>query len=472
MSRDPHKTWLYAVVGLLSAGILAYSQVTTLDWDEGFHLVAASLIAAGKRPYIDFCFPQPWLHAWWNSLWLSLTGGGWRGPHVAAALLTCGAIGMTADFVFRRWPVVCWRLAAACVAAILVGLNAVVIEFGTKAQAYGAGTFLTVAAFRATVARRPFAGGCLAGAAAGCSLLTAPAGVVLLFWHGWQRRWSHGAAFLAGMTLALLPVLTSFVRAPYLTWFNLVEYHALFRHVGWTGATGHDWEVLTSWVDSGAALLLGLFAIAGLWFVRESKAEFQLAAGIAAALSVEAAVAHPTFPQYFIFVVPFLAMPAAVGFGEVASRLWLPPRWAVPGVAVLMLLSLTNSLVEMSEDNNTWTNMDALARKVEQVTPANATVLADPPVYFAMHRLPPSGMEFPASHAVELPAALAATLHVVPQSALVQRVRAGEFATVETCKGDEDALQELDLPKRYSQSATLAGCTVYWGLAPHVLSYR
>jgi hypothetical protein len=255
----------------------------------------------------------------------------------------------------------------------------------------------------------------------------------------------------------------SFARAPYPTWFNLVEYHVSYRHVRWTGATKNDLQVLASWVDSGPALLLGLLAAAGLWLVRDRRAEFYLAASMAVALGAEASIAHPTFPQYFIFVVPFLAMPAGVGFCEAASRLSLQPRWVAAGLASLLLLSLANSLVEIRDDNNTWTSMESLARKVAQVTPANAPVWADPPVYFSMRRLPLPGMEFPASHKLELPAPMAATLHIVPQSALERRVRAGEFATVETCKGDEEWIQALDLSKLYGQSATIAGCTVYWG---------
>ena len=463
--------WIFILFPLF-AGILVYSQVTTLDWDEGFHLVAASLIAAGKRPYIDFCFPQPALHAWWNSFWLSLTGGGWRVPHLVAALLTCGAIGMTADFVYRRFPVADWQHIAACVAAMLVGLNAVVYEFATTAQAYGACTFLTIAAFRVAVARPRFRGivvaGCLAGAAAACSLLAAPAAVVLLLWQLWQRKWYQATVFLLGLILGTLPVLVSFIRAPYPTWFNLVEYHVFFRRTRWSGATQHDLQVLASWVDSGQALLLGLLAVAGLWYVRKSdwspqrKSEFYLAAWIAGGLAIEAAIAHPTFAQYFVFMVPFLAMPAALGFCDVASRLSMQPRRAMTALAGLLLLSLANSLVEMRDDNNTWTGMEALARKVEQVTPANGSVLADPPVYFAMHQPPPSGMEFPASSKLELPAPMAALLHIVPLSELERRVHAGEFATAETCKGDEEEVVALDLPKLYSKSETIAGCIVYW----------
>jgi hypothetical protein len=452
---------LAALIASLSAGILFYSQQTTLDWDEGFHLVAASLIKAGQRPYVDFCFPQPWLHAWWNALWLRVLGGGWRGPHAIAALLTCSAIALTADFIFRRTG----QLTAAVVAALFVGLNGIVVIFGTKAQAYGAGTFLIVAAFRLAVGRpglpRAAVAGCLAGIAAACTLLTAPACIVLLLWTAWQRRFSQAAAFLAGIVVGSLPVLISLVRDPYLAWFNLVEYHVFFRHVGWTGATENDLQVLASWVDSGQALLLALFAVAGLLFVR--KPELYLAAAMAVALGAEAAVAHPTFPQYFIFVVPFLAMPAALGFCEVAARLSLPLRWAVTALTALLALSLGNSLYDLKENNNTWDNMESLARKVEQVTPSSGHVLADPPVYFAMRRIPPSGMGFPASHRLELPAAMAARLHIVPQSQLTRRVQAGEFATVETCKDDEDEIQVLHLPALYSQSASIGGCSVYWG---------
>lgn len=456
----------------LFAGILAYSQTTTLDWDEGFHLIAASLIAAGKRPYIDFCFPQPFLHAWWNALWLSLTGPTWRVPQFVAALLTCGTVALTADFVYRRVPVPGWQPLAAYAAALLVGLNAIIYEFGTTAQAYGACTFLTVAAFRAAVAQpifvRTFIAGCLAGAAAGCSLLTAPACLVLFLWHCWRRQLAHAAAYLLGVIVPLVPLLLAFIRAPFQTWFNLVGYHVFFRRNDWTGASGHDFQVLTSWVDCGQTLLLALLAVAGLLYVwksnwsRERKAEFYLAACMAIGLAAEAATAHPTFAQYFIFIVPLVAIPAAVGFCDITSRLCLPPRWALSVLAGLFLLSLVNSLVEMRDDNNTWTNMGLLARKIEQVTPAGGTVLADPPVYFAMHRPPLPGAEFPASQKVELPPEQAATLHIIPQSQMERRVRRGDFATVETCKGDEDEIQALQLPKFYSNSETIAGCTVYW----------
>ena len=461
-SFDNGHRWLGLILALLCSGLLCYSQATTLDWDEGFHLVAARLVAAGQRPYIDFCLPQPSLHTWWNALWLNVTGGGWRGPHLIAALLTGAAVVLTADYVARRFSPV-----AACAAALLVGLNAVVVQFGTTAQAYGVGTFLTVAAFRATVARPAILlaalAGCLAGAAAGCSLLTAPVCLVLFVWHAWYRPRTHTAAYVAGVVLVWLPLLFSFFEAPYQTWFNLAGYHLFYRHSGWEATTRNDLRVLFSWATSGPALLIALLTIAGLRYSRTHRPELVLAVILAGALAAEAAPAHPTFHQYFIFLTPFLAIPAAVGFREAAARLSLPIRWALPALAGVLIVALSSSLIEMRDSNNTWTSMDLLATKIRQVTPVGGLVLADPPVYFALRQAPPSGMEFPASHMLELTRDQAALLHIVPQSVLAGRVRAGEFATVETCKGDEEDIAALELPRLYAHSATFSGCDVYWG---------
>jgi hypothetical protein len=139
------------------------------------------------------------------------------------------------------------------------------------------------------------------------------------------------------------------------------------------------------------------------------------------------------------------------------------PRWAVTAIALLLGVNLAYSLAELAENNNDWDNIEAVARKVKQVTPDNAPVLADPPVYFAMRQIPPMGSNFPASHRLELPAAEAARLHIVPQSQLQIQVGAGDFATVETCEEDEDEIQALNLARFYSEKATFGDCAVYWG---------
>src|ERR1035441_953555 len=62
----------FALVALLlTAGLAVYAQTLAFAWDEGFHLLAAQLIKAGKTPYLDFFFPQAPLNAYWNAAWRS-----------------------------------------------------------------------------------------------------------------------------------------------------------------------------------------------------------------------------------------------------------------------------------------------------------------------------------------------------------------------------------------------------------------
>jgi len=40
-----------------------------------------------------------------------------------------------------------------------------------------------------------------------------------------------------------------------------------FRELYWPESTRHDLEILTSWIDSGQALLLGMLAVSGLVYL-------------------------------------------------------------------------------------------------------------------------------------------------------------------------------------------------------------
>jgi len=50
--------WLCGVLSLYAAVFLVYAETWAFTWDESYHLLAAQLIGAGRKPYIDFCFPR------------------------------------------------------------------------------------------------------------------------------------------------------------------------------------------------------------------------------------------------------------------------------------------------------------------------------------------------------------------------------------------------------------------------------
>jgi hypothetical protein len=170
---------LFCTFALFTAGLVLYSQTQAFAWDEGFHILTAQLIKHGKRPYIDFVFSQTPLNAYWNAAWMAMLGESWRVPHLMAALCSAAAVVLTGRFVFLRFPVPGWRLAAAMLATVLTGLNVLVVRYGGIAQAYGFALVTAAAAYflavrsveRQSVGRAGLAGlasGIAAGATADC----------------------------------------------------------------------------------------------------------------------------------------------------------------------------------------------------------------------------------------------------------------------------------------------------------------
>jgi hypothetical protein len=470
--------WLIGVVVLYAAAFLVYAEKWAFTWDESYHLLAAQLMSAGKRPYIDFCFPQAPLNAYWNAGWMHLLSENWRVPHTFAALFTIGAVVLTARFTFLRFPVPGWRAAAALTAALLTGLNAMVFIYGPL-QAYGICLFTLVIAYQAAVRavdqRGPLLAGAVgffAGTAAASSLLSAAAAPVLLVWMMFYNRagsrWTKFATFSVGAAIPFAPVMWLAWQGPRQAWFNLIQYHVSFRKLYWPETTRHDLEVLTSWIDSGQALLIGLLAVSGLVYVaRRSqwpaamKAEFYLCAWLAAALAVEVGRAHPTFARYFLLTVPFLAILAAVGLYAIASRMFEQdkPLWAVLPVVMLLVFGLGRALYDRRQIGD-WSDYERLARKIDEVTPPNSLLFADEPIYFLTRRVPPSGLELTDSHEIDLGPPTNALLRLVTSSELKRQVQSGMFATAYSCNDDD--ISGYGLPNLYKQRVDMEGCSIFW----------
>ena len=454
-----------------AAALVVFSQTRAFVWDEGFHLLAATLIAQGKTIYVDFCFPQTPLNAYLNAGLIYLSGQNWHIPHLLAAMFAVGAMCLTASFVLRHLPAGEsreWRWAGAGCAAVFIGLNITVMQFGTVAQAYGSGLFFCVAAFCAAVAamrRRgalfTFAAGLFAGVAAGCSLLTAPVAIVLLAWTLWTNRgtarWLRSAAFLAGAAIPFTPVIWLFFQAPEQVFFNVFEYQALYRRANWPGINLHDIEALTGWLNSTQALALGVLALMGVRRIYKDAAwgrEFRLALWLVLGLALFNANTHPTFERYFVFLVPFVSILAVAGLFTIGSR-----RMAVLAAA-FMAFSCARALLE-DRDAATWNEYENVARKTAEVTPPGAMLYAEEPVYFLLHRTPPTGLEFSYTRNIQLPAAREKLLHVVSQAEFKKQIRAGRFATVQSCK--DDLIDYYQLSSVFPHEMDVEDCSIFWG---------
>jgi hypothetical protein len=449
MNRMPGRIVL-GLAALVAAGLQIYAQTRAFAWDEGWHLVAAQSINRGKRPYLDFCYPQTPLNAYWNAGWMRVFGDTWRTPHGVAAVMTALAVLLTAGYVLRRFPEPGWRLAAAVTAVCTFGMNVVVVEYGAIAQAYALCLFLIVTAFLFTVAsvereRSWFSGvaGFLACAAANCSLLTAPVAPVLLVWmlvcNRAGNRWAKLGTFAAGGAVACAPLAWLFAQGTRQAIFNVLHYNLLYRQRQWEGALAHNFGEWFAWVGSPQALILGLLGLAGLLFIRKrsgweraQRREFYLCAWLAVALMAHISTATPTFRRYYLLAVPFLAILACAGLYDVGSRLGSPERpwWPVLIVCLLTGACLTKRLIE-GWDDFAWHNVEHIAAKVKQVTPPQAVLYADEPTYFVTRHVPPPGMELEDSHKLDFPPAVARELHVIPLKEVDRQLKAGVFDAIE-----------------------------------------
>jgi 4-amino-4-deoxy-L-arabinose transferase-like glycosyltransferase len=469
---------------IVTAGLSVFSQTWAWYGDEGFHLLAAQLINSGKKPYLDFIYPQPPLYAYLNAAWMQLFGQSWRSAHILSAFLTGGCVILTASFVFERVPEQGWKLSAALTAALLIGLNSVVIAFGTIGQPYGLCLFLIVASFRLitkAVAESRAAlilwSGLCAGASAGSSLLSAPVLPILLAWAAWRRgrgrRLKTCVWFLVGAGISSLPLVWLVVTAPRQTFFNTFEYHFFHRSPNILISLYANLGNLTELLNSGQFVLLVVFAVVGLLFVLgrsqwgdERKAEFYLCGWLTAGLGAYLAIAPITFPQYFILLIPFLSILAAVGIMAIAS--WLRPagrpNWLVAGVLVLFSAGLPWWILQQRR-HLTWPQLEEVAKAVNRVTPKDGLVWADEIIYFAAQRTPPSGLENFDSHKLRLSPGDSAKLHVVPRADLYEWAALGRFASIASCWATDDWIDATGIRKVYADRTTVHGCDIFWSNA-------
>ncbi len=487
MDRIAFKSRAILLLGLLPIfiGLGVYSVTWSFIWDEGFHLVAAQLIAAGKKPYLDFCFPQTPLNAYINSGILLVFGNSWRAVHLAAALYICGATWLVADFVQSRLPAVRWRTPCALVAGVLFGLNVVVVRFGPAAQAYAIGMLFVTAAFRAALPAAKsrhiwFAllAGLCAGSAAASTLLTAPVPLVLLIWLVMSRcRVFSLAAYLLGCVVPFAPVLWLYLQAPKQTLFNVIQYQALFRRTNWGDVNLHDVDALTSWITSpGALILMALFAAAVIFLFREqdsnwslARREFLLAVAVGVAMALFISTAHPTFERYYSVSVPFFAILGALGAYAAGFRLAGPQRpWMACAVVMALGYGMFLRGVFDERDDEHWSGYEEIAKQVEEVTPIGANLYADELVYFLLQRTPPEGMAFSYSQKLDLPAAQEKLMHIVSLKELKQQVRAGQYATLQTCR--DSILDDYEPQKYFKKHEQPADCDVFWEPKPPKVS--
>jgi hypothetical protein len=197
-----------------------------------------------------------------------------------------------------------------------------------------------------------------------------------------------------------------------------------------------------------------------------------LCAWLIGGLTVYLVSPRPTFAQYFVLVIPFLAILASVGVYAIGSRVWVlgRPAYLVLGVIGLFAVGLVKSAYHDRQYLQPfWRGVEEIGEEVNRVTPSSGLVYAaNEAIYFAARRLPPTGLETPDGPELRLSPALAASLHVVSQAQIDERLAEGNFATV-VIRAKDPRVESLGLFRlyaRYSKLSCFPGdCYIFWGKA-------
>ena len=70
--QSPRLLWI--VLAALVIALLAYSQAVAYFGNESFHLLAAQLINAGKKPYLEFFYQHPPFFIYLTAAWMQVFG--------------------------------------------------------------------------------------------------------------------------------------------------------------------------------------------------------------------------------------------------------------------------------------------------------------------------------------------------------------------------------------------------------------
>jgi len=295
----------------------------------------------------------------------------------------------------------------------------------------------------------------------------------MLIYNRAGSRWRKLAAYMGAAVIPCLPLAWLYIQSPRQTLFNVLDYHYFYRRLAWEDATVHDIGVMIAWLDSSSALPLALLAMAGLWFVykrsawdRAQRAEFYLCAWLSVGLICHIASAHPNFTRYYMLAVPFLAILACAGLYAAGSRLVAPDRpfWPAAILCLLACLGIGKAVFD-GRDDMSWLDVEKVARKVNEVTPPAAVLLADEPTYFVTRHPPYPGTELRDSHKLTLPPAVEKQMHVMSLDELDRLIKAGTFDTVETDDGDE-RVEKLGLRRLYKQHFEIGDDSkIFWDKA-------
>jgi hypothetical protein len=287
--------------------------------DEGFFLVAARLVLMGKKPYLDFFYPQAPLLPYIYALWMKCFGISWAAGRQLAALLTCLLGALVYGHVCRltrNW------LAGFAAVIVFVSSTLIFAWLPIVAPFSLAGLFIFAAyvvVSRLSAESPPWliaAAGLLLGLSVDIRsylLLLIP----LFLWWTFKNSTTDSRIactlwFFGGFTIAMAPSLYLFISSPDAFLFNNLGYHAIRSNEGLIGMWREKLVLAILFFFGGPGAngiqdSILFFVSLGFVFSMPGQ-EYPARQAFQAALVVGALSLLPTpaYLPYFCLAVPFL----------------------------------------------------------------------------------------------------------------------------------------------------------------------
>jgi hypothetical protein len=385
-------TRLFAIAVLVVASTLlvVWSLTHAYVGDESFHLLAAKLIASGRKPYVDFFYQHPPLFAYIMAAILRFGGISWRGVHVFSAMCTIGCILFAIAFGRRIYADnrESWRNAA--LVTVFIGANAYVLMFATTGLPFGFCLLCVTASLywsQSHTSAGLFLCGLLAAAGASASLLVAPIIPVLIIWI-WSRERERFLWLMLGVSAGFLPLIAFLLAAPDRTIHDVIGFHLVDRR-------SFDWpsnlREVERWLLPTQGLILTIVAVASLRARKESA--IRLCASIALVLGVVLLFIKATASFYFVVLTPFLSILAASWLADAMARNRNRGALVSGAVVALYLIGLT-AIGRFRGVEAPYREVRQLARTIEACAPSGH-FYANQATYFEARTLPPAHMENP-----------------------------------------------------------------------------
>ncbi|MFN2603298.1 MAG: ArnT family glycosyltransferase [Gemmatimonadaceae bacterium] len=384
----PSRLFAIVVLAAVSTLLVVWSLTHAYVGDESFHLLAAKLIAVGKKPYVDFFYQHPPVFVYIMAAMLRISGVSWRSVHLFSALCIIGSILFAIAFgrlIYRdtkeRW----WN---ATFVTALIGVNAYVLMFATNGLPFGFCLLCVTASLywsQSDTSGGLFLCGLLAATAGAASLLVAPIIPVLLIWI-WLRERPRLLWVMLGVFAGFLPLFAFLLAAPHQTIRDVIGFHLIDR-------PGFDWRQnlteVARWLLPTQGLILAVVAVASLRARKESA--IRLCALIALVLGVVLLVIKATASFYFVVLTPLLSILAASWLTDAIAR--DRQRGVLLSGAIMALYLIGLLAIERFRGIDApYREVHQLARSIEACAPSG-NFYASEATYFEASTLPPAYME-------------------------------------------------------------------------------